>query len=297
MNKAVSFISRFYRYQSERFPVLVILATLAPALASSGAVALGTLSWGPFATALVVSLLYLFHIRALDERRDFGHDTVHHAARPMQTGLITRAELARADFVAVLGILGLALWAGPAAFAYAAFALLYAHLAGNEFFLGERLRERYFLYNAVNLVQMLLMQVLVYALFSGWFVVTPLIVAHFAFTSTGTLILEFVRKLKIPGEDGPGKDTYTHYLGFSASLVIHASLILVNVLLFIRLMAFAGGSSSLATLVAVFFTALSVFLALAHYAKPRRVTEVLLQLAFVVGYGVMNVMVAFAILG
>jgi 4-hydroxybenzoate polyprenyltransferase len=297
MNSAPSFLVRFYRYQAERFPVVFILLTLFPAILSSGAVTTGRFAAVPTALALAASVLYLLHIRIIDEHRDFEHDSAHHPARPMQRGTITKGELEKSDMAAMGIILAIGAFSGPLALFLACVMLLYSYCAGREFFLGERLRCHYFLYNAVNLVQMLFMQIFVYAIFADSLPFTALIAAHFAFTSIGTLILEFVRKIKIPGEDGSGKDTYTHHLGFRSSLVIHTTLVALGALIFVYATSLTNLEVSSAAMVAGIFALLTLTAAWLHDAKRVRRTEQFLQLAFVAGYGAFNLVLAFAVFG
>src|SRR3989344_1881307 len=42
----------------------------------------------------LVYLLFLFHLRVLDEFKDFNYDSIHHKNRPVQKGLVTLGQLA-----------------------------------------------------------------------------------------------------------------------------------------------------------------------------------------------------------
>src|SRR3989338_4894751 len=138
----------------------------------------------------------------------------------------------------------------------------YTYLAGEEVYVGEALRKRFFIYNALNLAQMLLMQLFVYALFAPRLSFSSLLLAHFLFTTVGTIIFEFVRKLKVPGEDGVGRDTYTYYLGFEVAHSAYLVLLATNLLLFLLVMwiipagaisMFIGGGCAAVALLIAFF--------------------------------------------
>ncbi len=293
IKRALKISSRFYSYQKDRFPMVVLAISLFPAILSSGAI----MSYGPTFTqmgyALVASIVYLLHIRIIDEHRDFGHDNVHHITRPIQAGLITKDELCYVDILAVSIFIVIAISIGTLALMVAIIMLGYSYLAGREFFIGERIRKHFFTYNAVNLVQMLLMQVFVYIVFANSFTFDKLIIFHFLFTSIGTVIFEFVRKLKIPGDDGSGKDTYTWYLGFDKSIYIYLALLLLNATLFFLVVTIISAH----TIILLFFTLGLVILIipsiLIHKKKRTHLTDQIMQLSFLLLYGFFNIAIYF----
>jgi hypothetical protein len=294
--KQVPFLIRLRRYQQARFPVLVLVISLIPAILSSSAVTIGTVSVSTMITALIVSVSYLLHIRIIDEHRDFEHDNHHYKNRPVQQGVVTKQELRSVDGVLVGVILGLPLISSISSLVVAFSMLAYSWLCGREFFLGERLRTHFFLYNSVNLVQMLLMQVWVYSLFAGTLSLTPLLILHFLFTSVGTIVFEFMRKVKIPGSDGTGKDTYTYYLGFSRSLLVYVFLGLLSLGLWVALLTTLGHIPFAYMLIGI-LGALSIFgWTYAHYKKRTLRTEQGIQGSYLILYGALNLIIYIAII-
>lgn len=288
-------ISRFYRYQRERFPVAALAASLVPALLSSSAVMTGSFSWRFLAYGLVASVSYLFVIRVIDEWRDQAHDDRFHRDRPVQSGLISLPELRALGVAASIVLLLVASTGGLLAIAIALAMLGYSLLAGKEFFLGDALRERFFLYNGANLAQMLLLQALVYALASNAFPDARLVLAHFLFTSAGTIVFELVRKIRLPGNDGTGNDTYTAHLGFAGALAAFAFLAVLDAALFAWLMALSGDAdafwlavSGVAALIVASFIA-------ANFVKRSRAFDGVMRLSFFVFYAFGN-LAAFAVL-
>ncbi len=244
-------------------------------------------------SALVASIAYLLHIRIIDEYRDFGHDNVHHVTRPVQTGIISKEELHYIDILAVAILIIIAASAGPLAFATAVIMLAYSYLAGKEFFIGEKIRRYFFSYNAVNLVQMFLMQIFVYTIFANPFPFNTLILAHFIFTSVGTAIFEFVRKLKRPGDDGSGRDTYTWYLGFNRAIAIYQVFLVSNTLLFVWIATLLSPHTAVLLSFALGLAVLASLSTLIHTVKKTRQTDQLMQLSFLLLYGVFNIAIYF----
>ena len=292
-NAATSFIGRFYRYQKERFPVLPLLLGIVPATLSSGAIVSSSPGTTAIFGAIAASLAYILHVRIVDELRDFEHDVLYHPTRPLQSGIISRKELRYVDIAATAVLLFIALSLGASAIIIALAMLGYTYLAGKEFFLGETLRRRFFVYNGLNLFQMLLLQIFVYTIFAPSLSLTMLLLAHFLFTTAGTVIFEFVRKLKIPGEDGSGKDTYTHYLGFYASHSIYLFLLALNTLLFLWIMRLIT-LDTLWMLVGGGCAAIAFLVASVHRMRRSRDTDRLMQISFVVLYGIFNLAIYIA---
>lgn len=280
-------------YQRERFPVVILAASFLPAILSSGAVTVGHTPLLSVLIALVASLAYLFHIRVIDEHRDFEHDTLHHSSRPVQRGVISKKELRRADVAAVTLLLLLSVYAGFTAFILALGMLAYAYVAEHEFFLGEHIRRRFFLYNGINLIQMFALQLFVYAVFTDPFPFTPLVAAHFLFTALGTVIFEFVRKIKRPEEDGTGKDTYTGRLGLTKALSVFLVLLAGNAVLFFRVVTLVSPHTfalAIFSLVLALAAALPVFL---YLVRKEVLADRGMQLSFPLVYGVFNFVIYF----
>ncbi len=284
---------RFYRYQQERFPIVVLIFSLFPAVLSSGAILTENLTALPVALALIGSLAYLLHIRVIDEYRDFTHDTLHHATRPVQSGVISKRELRYADIAAVVLLMIVAMVAGTGALVMALVMVLYAYLAGKEFFIRENIRRHFFLYNGANLVQMLLLQLFVYAVFANPFPFTALLWRHFLFITVGTIIFEFVRKLKRPEDDGTGKDTYTHYLGFPNALLVYELLLVAEIILFFWVAASLSPHTTVLALLSVGLGGGASLATLVHGVHKTHRTDQLLQLSFLMVYGIAHLTLYF----
>jgi hypothetical protein len=286
-------ISRFFSYQKERFPMIILAFSLFPALLSSGVVVSSHPSIFKAIMALIASIAYLLHIRIIDEHRDFDHDNTHHIGRPVQAGLISRKELKEIDVLAISTLLGVAILSGRYAILLVIIMLSYSYFAGKEFFLGEKVRQHFFIYNSINLVQMLLMQLFIYTIFIEVFSFNQIVLAHFLFTTVGTIIFEFVRKLKIPGDDGTGKDTYTWHLGFNNSIIIYIILVLTNIFLFFRVIILISTKPSIWLIFCGFLATMAMLFAVIHWMKRKQLTDRLLQLSFLLSYGILNLIIYF----
>jgi len=111
-----SLSKRFYFYQKLRFPVIVLSLSLLPAILSSGTIVTANPPLFQVAGVLISSILYLLHIRVIDEYRDFSHDNIRHNLRPIQTGHISIKELQIIDIYAMVIFLAIAIFAGSYSF-------------------------------------------------------------------------------------------------------------------------------------------------------------------------------------
>src|SRR3989338_1010858 len=293
IKKTFAIVKKFHSYQRERFPIAILGLSLIPVALSSGVIVSSNPTVVQMMLVVIASLAYLLHIRVIDEYRDYKHDNIHHANRPVQAGIISKGELRYADFVAVATLVVIAIVAGWPALITVAIMLFYSYLAGREFFVGEKIRHQFFIYNGANLVQMLLMQIFVYSVFASSIPLTILVIIHFLFTTVGTIVFEFVRKLKIPGRDGTGKDTYTWYLGFASAMTIYLFLTLLNAALFFKIAIMLSPHVTGLFIFSACAALLVCFTTLIHWLKKEHHTEQLMQLSFLTIYGIFNLIIYF----
>lgn len=295
MSTLLNTTKNFYIYQKERFPIVVLGLSFLPAILSSGAVVTSQAEFKFVLIALIVSVAYLLHVRIIDEFRDYEHDLRHHKERPVSSGIISLKELRVIDWLAIVAVPLASLYAGPEALLIAVAMLLYSYFARKEFFLGLQFRRYFYLYNAVNLVQMLLLQILVYIIANPSFSFTTLVTVHFLFTTTGTIIFEFLRKVKSPGNDGTGKDTYTWFLGWSKALLIYAAFATFNILFFVKAMFLIQAEITYWIPVAIALVIGTYSTMFINKMRKEEKTNQLMQLSFMVMYGSFNILLFLAV--
>lgn len=289
----ISSSKRFYNYQKIRFPIIVLSFSLLPAILGTAALFAVHASIVQIVGVLIASILYLLHIRVVDEQRDLNHDNKHHKLRPIQAGDIPIKDLQIIDIYSVTIFLSIAIYAGINSFLIGALMIFYTYLAGQDFFTGEKLRQHFFVYNGINIIQMFLLQIFAYSVFSGTITVNNLLILHFIFTSIGTIVFEFLRKLKIPGTDGTGKDTYSWYLGFDNALIVYILFVLLNTFFFYQVMIIIAGEKTLWLSISAVLFFISLFFSLVHFLKKAIQTEQMMQLSFLIVYAIFNLIIYF----
>jgi hypothetical protein len=227
------FLVRFNQYQWERFPFLVLIFTTFSVVASSFVIVLPrTVSLLDQRVAMLVGtitgVLFLFHMRVSDDHKDHFFDNRYHADRPVQKKIVSLKEIAWLDRAGIVfqALLNAALF--PIALLWWLLAYAYSSVAGGDFFLGASIRERFYLYNLLNMLQLLFVQAYLYALIDPAFsAVNILFVIHFLFVLLNAAVLEFARKMKHPAQESAGNDTYSARLGVRGAAAAYGALCLL----------------------------------------------------------------------
>ena len=208
---------RLMAYASERFPLAAYLPMILLAAAAAigySRVARDAPGFAPPGVFLVASFTLLaafFALRVADEHKDADVDRVSRPELPVPRGLVTLRELRTA--ASVLGVVALAVNTvlAPALLLPLAGIALWLTLMTREFFAREWLRGQPAVYLASHMVIMPLL--LLYATATDWMTAgagPPRSLWLFLAASYATgLVLEIGRKIRAPGEERPGVETYT----------------------------------------------------------------------------------------
>ena len=217
----MSLLARLWEYQKERFPVWftlpmsfgISLSAVAFSRVSSGRS--GFIGWAPFLVGFFTSAVLFFMLRVLDEHKDHDIDMQYRKELPVPRGLITLAELRWVGGgLSVLAVL-LNLLVMPAMLPLLLVPAVYAALMGAEFFAPEWLRRHPMVYLHSHMLFLPAMDFYSTGLdwrldgrLPGWSLGVFLSV-----TFLNGLVVEFGRKLRAPGQEKEGVDTYSKLWG------------------------------------------------------------------------------------
>lgn len=289
----MSLISRLYKYQDERFPVKVLFFTTWAVILSSAAILSYQTTFVQMVMAFLASLLFLFHVRVIDEHRDFEHDTNYHTERPVQRGLIKLKELVVVDVIGMLIFVIICVYYGITGWIYGGVLLIFSYLARKDFYGGQWLKQKFYLYNGVNMLQMVLLQLLIYAILIQRFEVNAVMWIHLLFVIWNTLIIEVVRKIKISATESKGSDTYSHHMGFAKSLLMFYLLSFANYLTFNWMLYAISPSINYFYFIALLLFIMLTLVVVVHYYKRLKQTEGLLFLFALINYVGLNLLIYF----
>jgi hypothetical protein len=213
----------FWAYVQERFPlqangVLIASYFTANYLLANGSTLQGggplEISWR-FPAGCIVLLFMFFHMRVIDEHKDFERDRVVHPDRILSRGLVTLKQLRNAGLFAVAVELCFSYLFGAPAFFMCAVLLVFSWLIYKEFYAGELL-ENHLLANAfVHLIIMPAYSLYVFTVVADrfpWSAPVPMLL--YAWVSYGVgLAYELSRKTRAPADERPGLITYSNVKG------------------------------------------------------------------------------------
>lgn len=216
---------RLWIYQRERFP----LAAYVPLIGISAVAAAGYSSaargrpglppWPVLLAGGVTGIAFFFLLRVADEHKDARVDRQFRPELPVPRGLVTLAELRRAGAaVALAAVLANALVAPRLLLALVP-AALWAGLMAREFFVAEWLRAR----PAAYLLSHMMVMPLLFAYLTGldWLapgVEPPRTLPLFlGLAFLNGILVEVGRKIRAPGDEREGVETYTARWGVRAA--------------------------------------------------------------------------------
>jgi 4-hydroxybenzoate polyprenyltransferase len=226
--RAPSFARRFARYQRERFPFagyVPLIAVFTFSAAAYSRLARGALGFVPLDRFLVgafTALVFFFLLRVLDEHKDAEVDRRYRPELPVPRGLVSLAELravaaAALALVVVLNLLvaPVLLWACLAVAAWAA-------LMTKEFFVPRWLRAHPAAYLVTHMAIMPMIDG--YTTGLDWLAEgaePPSGLWLFLLvTFLNGVVIEVGRKIRAPGGEREGVDTYTGAWGDRAAPLV-----------------------------------------------------------------------------
>ena len=279
-------IRSFLKYQQERFPLLFLIPVSLSGVMGAAAI-LSVHNWILILAGTCITIVFLFHIRVIDEIRDFSHDGTFHTNRPVQRNVISIDELKYLRIISLILFFGLSLYFSFEAFILAIVLFLYSSLAGRDFFYPEKIRKYFYIYNLLNMIQLVGLQMVVYSVLGWNLSFGRLIVANILMIFLLSALLEIVRKIKAEESENVGKDTYSFHLGHNGSLILF-SIVFASVL-----MPFGYTLSATHELRGLVIPAIICIIGLlltwVHGKKKMRQTQDILSLISIIYYLAVNI--------
>lgn len=228
--------NRWWSYQRERFPVLAhgsLIAAFSVSAVCCSTLLRGQVRW-PGAATLVVAFgtafLFFLQLRISDEFKDFEEDARFRPYRPVPRGLVSLRELGVLGVLSAAVQLGLAWLFQPGLVLLLVFVWSYLALMSKEFFLGDRLKARPVLYVLSHMVIVPLVDL--YATACDWWPAAegPPAGLHWflAVSYFNGVVLEIGRKLRAPGDEEPGVETYSALWGYRKAVLVWLGALLLT---------------------------------------------------------------------
>lgn len=251
-----SLVRRLMRYQAERFPIasyfpLIAAFTFASAAYSRLArraaglpTADGFIAWPLFLVGTFTSLAMFFMLRVLDEHKDAESDARYRPELPVPRGLVSLAELRWVGGTWMALALAANALIAPVLLIPCALAAAWAFLMTHEFFVRDWLRAHMLAYLVTHMLIMPMIDG--YTTGLDWLVAgmhpAPGLGWFLAVTFANGALVEVGRKLRAPGDEREGVDTYTHAWGLQRATWAWLGLLVSSALLAWRAAGYLGSS-------------------------------------------------------
>ncbi|NGF57293.1 UbiA family prenyltransferase [Parapedobacter sp. SGR-10] len=243
-----SFLRRFWIYQKERFPLLghglLVTAFSFSAIAYSRICrgAEGFVDWTTFLVGIFTTVSLFFLVRVFDEFKDAEEDARYRKELPVPRGVITFAELKMMGVIVVCLQVVLNAIFFPKMLALYAVVIGYLCLMGKEFFVATWLKKHQFWYVVSHMLIIPLIDI--YASGLDWLLAgaeAPKgLLFFFAVSYMNGIVLEIGRKIKSPGDEKEGVQTYSAMLGTRKSVGIWLGVLFVTLLFSLLASGYAG---------------------------------------------------------
>ena len=165
------------------------------------------------------TLIYLFHNRVADDKRDFDFDLEHYPDRHIQSGKIDIHLMNKVSYFLIGLMILIAIGLGTLSQTIFLPLILYTLLAKKDFFLSKDFKiKRLFTYNFINMLQLLLLQIFVYVSILNSYQINKTILMHIIFVFLLSIQVEITRKIK--PTLSPGNELYSDRLTMKGSLIL-----------------------------------------------------------------------------
>ena len=172
-----------------------------------------------FFFSFVFILVYLFHNRVADDKRDFDFDMKYYPDRDLQKGMISLGFLERVSFLMIGLMITISTIMGRLSLTFFLPLFLYTMLARKDFFFSERFKIKYlFIYNIINMFQLLLLQVFIYVSILDNLLLDNILLVHILFVFILSIQVEITRKTK--PHISPGNELYSDRLGMKGAILL-----------------------------------------------------------------------------
>ena len=213
------FLSRWWTYQRERFPIFahgLLIAAFSSSAVSYSAMLRGQMPrLISIGVAFVTCFLFFLQLRIADEFKDFEEDSRYRPYRPVPRGLIKLRELGILFVIAAAIQLTLALALNWRLALVLAGVWIYLALMSREFFVRDWLKARPFTYMWTHML--IMPQIDLYATATDWIGSgggPPRGVMLFLWVSFfNGMVIEIGRKIRAPQDEEEGVDTYSRVWG------------------------------------------------------------------------------------
>jgi hypothetical protein len=221
-------LGRWWIYQRERFPLLahgLLIAAFSSSAIAFSALLRGESHFPPIGLLLagfISSLTIFLQLRIADEFKDFEDDSKYRPYRPVQRGIVRLGELRGLAIACAIVQVLVALAVDVRLLGLLAIVWAYLGLMTAEFFVPNWLKARPILYMISHMAVMPIIDLYISAF--DWIPAhasAPAALSWFLLVSfCNGIVVEVGRKIRAPGDEERGVETYTVLWGRRAAVAV-----------------------------------------------------------------------------
>jgi 4-hydroxybenzoate polyprenyltransferase len=287
-----SLLHRFNIYQQERFPLAVLIFTTLAVVLSSYAILYSKISLHTYAILIATfsGLSYVFHIRVMDEKRDYQDDKIFFKNRPIFRGIITLRELFWLDIIGLIVSLILTAFISIKALILFVFGLVFIYIASEDFFIRKHIIKKMIIYHFLNSIQMIILQFSIYFFFVSRLKFNKIIFAHVIFVQFCIFLVEVVRKSGTTKNKEYAIDSYFSKYGKKKLFFI---LLIIDIIIFLSffLLSKFMYQDILIFICGFFFFLLFICMIIIYYLCADNVNYRSIKLYSILYYIIMNLLI------
>ncbi|MBN2523476.1 MAG: hypothetical protein JXB24_09375 [Bacteroidales bacterium] len=226
---------KLYNYQKTKFPVIILFFTTLSSVASSAAVLNYQVKITQVILAFFAIIFLLFHIRVLDDSRDFENDAICTPDSPLHNGTISLRQLIFPDILGLVFVLLTSLYSGCAAVILMIAVLTFSFFTWKDFFIRKNLLKNKIVYHLINSPLMIMLQLYIFTLYTGELYLNKTMWILVLFVYNNIFILELIRKISPDPEEKNYENTYSASMGFKKSVLFSYLLAILSFVIFLIL--------------------------------------------------------------
>ena len=230
----------FSNYLLKRFQILPLLAIIITDMMVIKRITSNIVipQW-KFYLSFVFIIIYLFHNRVADDKRDFDFDMEFYPDRDLQKGKISIVFLERASFIMIGIMTMIALSMGKLSLLFFLPLLFYTILAKKDFLLPDHFKiKNLFTYNLINMFQLLFLQIFIYVSILDSLALDDIVWTHILFVFILSIQVEITRKVK--PDISPGNELYSDRLGMGGAIMLWCFFGLASIIISITICGLLG---------------------------------------------------------
>lgn len=276
----------------DRFPLHILTFTTLSTVLATAQVSTEAFTFLQVVVPFLITTFALFHVRAIDERRDYAHDTLLHPERPVQQGVISVKKLLVLSIMGLIVSLFLAIYVDFTTFLITLLFIVFTTFAAFDFFVPKLFSGRPILYHIVNSPQMIILQWMMFSVFTRSFSIQTEQLIFMVLVYNNIFILEVVRKVKSPEHEAA--DTYSSVLGLKNSILFLTALVLSGFIFYLLILN-ALGTLSMFNILGGTLICITVCISFwVFYRNPKKQLQKLMELASVLMYIFLNLFIFLA---